>query len=180
MPVIPYKNKSPRIASSALLLPSVTVIGDVEIGDEASIWFGTIVRGDVNWIRIGDMTNIQDRCVVHVTVGTHPTTIGDRVTVGHGAILHGCTIEDACLIGIGATVLDGAVVGKHSLVAAGALVPPGAKIPPESLVMGLPAVVKRKLSPAEIDNLESSARRYVKYANSYREFLADRQDLMAD
>lgn len=180
MPLIPYKGKRPRIAPSALLLPGVTVIGDVEIGDEASVWFGTVIRGDVNWIRIGEMTNIQDRCVVHVTVDTHPTVIGDRVTVGHGAILHGCTVEDACLIGIGATVLDAAVVGKHSLVAAGALVTPHTKIPPESLVMGIPAVVRRKLTPLEIDNLESSALRYVKYANGYREYLADRQDLMSE
>lgn len=176
--IIPYKNKTPKIDPGALLLPGVTVIGDVEIGDEASIWFGTVIRGDVNWIRIGDMTNIQDRCVVHVTVDRHPTTIGDRVTVGHGAILHGCTVEDACLIGIGATVLDAAVIGKHSFVAAGALVTPRTKIPPESLVMGAPAVVKRKLRPEEIDDLEASALRYIKYANSYRGYLADRQDLI--
>jgi gamma-carbonic anhydrase len=180
MPIIPYKGKSPRIAPTALLLPGVTLIGDVELGDESSIWFGTVVRGDVNWIRIGDMTNIQDRCVVHVTLDKHPTVIGDRVTVGHGAILHGCTVEDACLIGIGATVLDAAVIGKHSLVAAGALVTPHTKIPPESLVMGIPAVVKRPLTPTEIDNLEASARRYVGYANNYRSYLADRQDLLVE
>lgn len=180
MPIIPYKGKSPRIASTALLLPGVTLIGDVELGEESSVWFGTVIRGDVNWIRIGDMTNIQDRCVVHVTLDKHPTVIGDRVTVGHGAILHGCTVEDACLIGIGATVLDDAVIGKHSLVAAGALVTPHTRIPPESLVMGIPAVVKRRLTSAEIDNLEASARRYVSYANNYRAFLADRQDLLAE
>jgi carbonic anhydrase/acetyltransferase-like protein (isoleucine patch superfamily) len=180
MPIIPYKGKSPRIAPSALLLPGVTLIGDVELGEESSVWFGTVIRGDVNWIRIGDMTNIQDRCVVHVTLDKHPTVIGDRVTVGHGAILHGCTVEDACLIGIGATILDAAVIGKHSMVAAGAVVTPNTKIPPESLVMGIPAVVKRQLTRAEIDNLEASARRYVGYANNYRSFLADRQDLLAE
>lgn len=153
------------------------MIGDVEIGEEASIWFGTVIRGDVNFIRIGDATNIQDRCVVHVTVDKHPTVIGDRVTVGHGAILHGCRVEDACLIGIGAIVLDAAVIGRHSFVAAGALVTPRTVVPPESLVMGAPATVKRKLSAEEIDNLEESARRYMKYASAYREYLAERQDL---
>jgi carbonic anhydrase/acetyltransferase-like protein (isoleucine patch superfamily) len=175
---IPYKGKHPRIASSALILPGVHVIGDVEIGEESSIWFGSVVRGDVNWIRIGDRTNIQDRCVVHVTFDTHPTVIGDRITVGHGAILHGCTVEDACLVGIGATVLDAAVIGHHSFVAAGALVTPGTIVPPESMVMGMPATVKRKLTTKEIDNLEASALRYVKYANGYREYLAERQDLL--
>jgi carbonic anhydrase/acetyltransferase-like protein (isoleucine patch superfamily) len=135
------------------------------------------VRGDVNYIRIGDSTNIQDRCVVHVTVGKHPTVIGDRVTVGHGAILHGCRVEDACLIGIGSIILDAAVIGHHSFVAAGALVTPRTVVPPESLVMGAPAAVKRKLSSEEIANLEESARRYVKYASVYREYLAERQDL---
>ena len=175
--ILPYKNKSPKIASSALILPGADVIGDVEIGDDASIWFGTVVRGDVNFIRIGDETNIQDWCVVHVTVDRHPTVIGDRVTVGHGAILHGCTVEDTCLIGIGAIVLDGAVIGRQSFVAAGTLVTPRTAIPPRSLVMGRPGVVKRALSPSEIDDLAESAKRYVKYAAGYREFLADRQDL---
>lgn len=153
------------------------MIGDVEIGDDSSVWFGTVVRGDVNWIRIGDETNIQDRCVVHVTVDKHPTSIGDRVTVGHGAILHGCTVEDTCLVGIGAIVLDAAVIGRRSLVAAGAVVTPRTVVPPESLVMGAPAVVRRRLTAAEIEEIEESARRYVKHAAGYREYLAEHQDL---
>jgi len=177
VPIFPYKNKSPRIASSALVLPGADVIGDVEIGDDASIWFGTVIRGDVNFIRIGDETNIQDRCVVHVTVEKHPTVIGDRVTVGHGVILHGCRVEDTCLIGIGSIVLDAAVIGRQSFVAAGSLVTPRTVIPPGSLVMGRPAAVKRPLTPAEIDDLAESAKRYVKYAAGYREYLAERQDL---
>ena len=177
MTILPFKGKFPKIASTALVLPGADVIGDVEIGEEASIWFGSVVRGDVNFIRIGDLTNIQDRCVVHVTVEKHPTVIGDRVTVGHGAILHGCRVEDACLVGIGAIVLDAAVIGHHSLVAAGSLVTPRTAIPLESFVMGSPAKVTRKLSSEEIENLEESARRYVKYASAYRGFLAERQDL---
>jgi carbonic anhydrase/acetyltransferase-like protein (isoleucine patch superfamily) len=175
--ILPYKGKSPKIAASALVLPGADVIGDVEVGDDASIWFGTVVRGDVHFIRIGDETNIQDRCVVHVTVAKHPTIVGDRVTVGHAAVLHGCRVEDACLIGIGAIVLDAAVIGHHSFVAAGALVTPRTAVPPESLVVGSPAVVKRKLTTSEIDDLEASAKRYVAYAAAYREFLAERQDL---
>ncbi len=177
MTLLPYKGRFPKIAPTALVLPGADVIGDVEIGEDASVWFGAVVRGDVNFIRIGDATNIQDRCVVHVTVDKHPTVIGDRVTVGHGAILHGCRVEDACLIGIGAIVLDAAVIGHHSFVAAGALVTPGTVVPPGSLVMGSPAAVKRELAKDEMENLEESARRYVKYASAYREYLAERQDL---
>jgi len=158
--ILPYKGRFPKLAPTALVLPGADVIGDVEIGEEASVWFGTVVRGDVNFIRIGDGTNVQDRCVVHVTVDKHPTVIGDRVTVGHGAILHGCRVEDACLIGIGAIVLDAAVIGHHSLVAAGSLVTPRTVVPPGSLVMGSPAAVKRALAKDEMENLEESARRY--------------------
>ena len=130
MPItLPYLGKAPRLAASAWLAEGTVVTGDVEIGEESSIWFGTVVRGDVNSVRIGARTNVQDQCTVHVTGGTHPTVIGDEVTVGHRAVLHGCTVLDRCLIGIGAIVLDGAVVGPDAMVGAGALVPPRMIVP---------------------------------------------------
>jgi carbonic anhydrase/acetyltransferase-like protein (isoleucine patch superfamily) len=163
-----YGGVSPRIDPSVLLATGCVVVGDVELGAGASIWFGAVVRGDVNSIRIGARTNIQDQAVVHVTGGTHPTWIGEDVTVGHRAVLHGCTIKDRCLIGIGAIVLDGAVVGEEAIVGAGALVPPGMVVPPRSLVMGAPARVKRSLSDADIAGLRVSADHYVEYAARYR------------
>ena len=130
MPItLPYLGKAPRLAASAWLAEGTVVTGDVEIGEESSIWFGTVIRGDVNSVRIGARTNVQDQCTVHVTGGTHPTVIGDEVTVGHRAVLHGCTVLDRCLIGIGAIVLDGAVVGPDAMVGAGALVPPRMIVP---------------------------------------------------
>jgi len=147
--------------------PGAVVVGDVSVGNASSIWFNAIVRGDVNSISIGARTNIQDGSVVHVTSGEHPATIGDDVTVGHLAILHGCTVEDGCLIGMRATVLDGAVVGAGSLVAAGSLLVPGTRIPPGSLVVGAPARVKRPLTPEERAGLFDSAARYVEYSQDY-------------
>src|SRR5512139_2804920 len=120
--VLPYDGKAPRVAASAFLAPGSVVVGDVEIGEGSSVWFGTVVRGDVNHVRIGARTNLQDLTVVHVTSGAHPTVIGDDVTVGHRAVLHGCTVRDRCLVGIGAIVLDGAVVESESMIGAGALV----------------------------------------------------------
>jgi carbonic anhydrase/acetyltransferase-like protein (isoleucine patch superfamily) len=159
---------SPGIDPSVFLAAGCVVVGDVVVGPGASIWFGAVVRGDVNTVRIGARTNIQDQAVVHVTGGTHPTVIGDDVTVGHRAVLHGCTVGDRCLIGIGAIVLDGAVVGAEAMVGAGALVPPGMVVPPRALVMGAPARVKRLLDDAEVDGLRASAARYVEYAARYR------------
>ncbi len=169
MPVLlTYGGKAPRLAPSAFVAEGAVVTGDVEIGDESSIWFGTVVRGDVNHVRIGARTNVQDQSVIHVTGGTHPTVVGDEVTVGHRAVLHGCTIKDRCLIGIGAIVLDGAVVGPDAMVGAGALVPPGMVVPPGKLVLGAPARVKRDLTPEEIASLRTSAARYAGYAATYR------------
>ncbi len=168
MSVISYLGKAPRVAASAFLAEGSVVVGDVEIGDGSSIWFGTVVRGDVNHVRIGARTNVQDLSVVHVTSRTHPTSIGDDVTVGHGAVLHGCTVRDRCLVGIGAIVLDGAVVGPDAMVGAGALVPPGMVVPPGKLVLGSPAKVKRDLTEEEIASLRRSAASYVGYAASYR------------
>jgi carbonic anhydrase/acetyltransferase-like protein (isoleucine patch superfamily) len=158
----------PRIDPSVFLATGCVVVGDVELGPGSSIWFGAVVRGDVNSIRIGARTNIQDQAVVHVTGGTHPTIVGDDVTVGHQAVLHGCTVRDRCLIGIGAIVLDGAVVGEEAIVGAGALVPPGMVVPARALVMGAPARVRRTLGDADVDGLRASAARYVEYAARYR------------
>jgi carbonic anhydrase/acetyltransferase-like protein (isoleucine patch superfamily) len=166
--ILPYDGKAPRLAASAFLAEGTVVVGDVELGEESSLWFGTIVRGDVNHVRIGARTNVQDMCVVHVTSGTHPTVLGDDVTVGHRAVLHGCTIQDRCLVGIGAVVLDGAVVGPDAMVGAGALVAPGTVVPPRTLVLGTPARVKRPLTDDEVAHLRASAASYARYAARYR------------
>ncbi len=169
MPVIlRYEGKAPRIAPSAWVAEGAVVAGDVELGEESSVWFGSVVRGDVNHVRVGARTNIQDQSVVHVTGGTHPTVIGDDVTIGHRAVLHGCTVHDRCLVGIGAIVLDGAVVGPDAMVGAGALVPPGMVVPPGKLVLGAPAKVKRDLTVEELAFLRTSAARYARYAAAYR------------
>lgn len=167
--ILPYKNITPKIPESVFVAPNATVIGDVEIGEDSSIWFNTVIRGDVHKIRIGARTNIQDGCVLHVTYQKYSLTLGNEVTVGHGAILHGCVIEEQCLIGMGARVLDGARIGKFSLVAAGSLVREGQEIPPQTLVAGVPAVAKRTLSEKEVETILQSAQRYVEYKNTYLE-----------
>ncbi len=166
--ILKHKGVAPQLAKSAFLAPGACVIGDVHIGHESSLWFNVVVRGDVNSIRIGDRTNIQDGTVVHVTRETHPTWIGNDVSVGHSVTLHGCTVHDKCLIGIGAIVLDGVEVGMSSLVAAGTVVAPGTKIPPRSLVMGSPGRVKRELTEEECANIHSIASRYLEYQEDYR------------
>ena len=166
--IFEHKGVAPQIDPTAFLAPSAYVIGDVHIGEKSSLWFNVVVRGDVNFIRIGSRTNIQDGSVVHVTRDTHPTTVGDDVSVGHSVTLHGCTIENGCLIGIGAKILDGAIVGESSLVAAGSLVTPGTKIPPRSLVMGSPAKVIRDLSDKECASVLDIADRYLNYQDDYR------------
>jgi carbonic anhydrase/acetyltransferase-like protein (isoleucine patch superfamily) len=160
--------KSPKIHDSAFVTDDAFVIGDVEIGEEASVWFGSVVRGDVNYIRIGDRTNIQDACVIHVSSKDHPTVLEHEITVGHRVTLHGCYVESGSLIGIGSIVLDGARIGRRSLVAAGSLVTPGTVIPPESLVMGAPAKVKRQLTSEELENLSRSWQNYVELSRRYR------------
>jgi len=165
---------SPRIHPTAFIDDSAQVIGDVDIGEESSVWMCAVVRGDVNAIRVGRRTNIQDGAVVHVMSATHPTTIGDNVTIGHGAIVHGCTIESQCLIGMGAILLNGARVGSGSIVAAGALVVENMKVPPKSLVMGSPGKVKRLLTQAEIAEIQTYADRYVAYQREYRSAKASR------
>lgn len=166
--IIPYGGSAPRIAASVFLADGSVVTGDVEIGEDSSVWFQTVIRGDVNHVRIGARTNVQDHSVVHVSSGTHPTVIGDDVTIGHRAVLHGCTVKDRCLVGIGAIVLDGAVVGPDAMVGAGALVPPGMVVPPGTLVLGAPAKVKRQLGPDELAYFRTSAANYAAYAARYR------------
>ena len=169
MPIIsPYDGRAPRLHASVFVAEGAVVVGDVEVGEGSSIWFGTVVRGDVNHVRIGARTNLQDLTVVHVTTATHPTVIGDDVTVGHRAVLHGCTIRDRCLVGIGAIVMDGAVVGPDAMVGAGALVAPGTVVPPGTLVLGSPAKPRRELTPEERAFLRTSAERYAGYAARYR------------
>ena len=170
-----YKEFTPKLGKNTWIAQSADVIGDVTIGEECSIWFGAIVRGDVHSIRIGDRTNIQDLSMLHVTHykkertedDGNPTIIGNDVTIGHRVMLHGCTIEDACLIGMSATILDGAVIAKESIVGAGSLVTKNKKFPPRSLIMGTPAKVVRELTQEEVDELYASAKRYVAFKNDY-------------
>jgi gamma-carbonic anhydrase len=157
----------PRVHPTAYIDDSAQVIGDVEIGEESSVWMAVVIRGDVHQIRIGSRSNVQDGTVVHVMKDTHATTIGNDVTIGHAAVVHGCTIEDRCLIGMGAILLNGAVIGSGSIVAAGALVVEDMQVPPRSLVMGSPANVKRLLTDAEVAEIQMYADRYVKYRLDY-------------
>lgn len=161
--LIPYKNTLPKLASNIFLAEGVRIIGDVEIGNFSSIWYNSVIRGDVNFIRIGETTNIQDNCVLHVT-GKNPLLVGNKVTVGHSVVLHGCTIMDLTLIGIGGIVLDGAVVEEKSIVAAGAVVKPGFVVPSGKLAAGIPAKVIRDLNEEETNEFEKSALRYKNYA----------------
>jgi carbonic anhydrase/acetyltransferase-like protein (isoleucine patch superfamily) len=147
--------------------PSAQVIGAVELGEDASVWMNTVIRGDVNRIRVGARTNVQDNCVLHVTA-QHPTVLAEDVTVGHSATLHGCTVERLCLVGIGAIVLNGVVLGEESIVAAGALVPEGMQVPARSLVMGMPAKVRREVTDEERAGLRRYAENYVRYKDEYR------------
>lgn len=170
-----FKDITPTLGDKTWIAPSADVIGDVTIGEDCSIWFGCVVRGDVHYITIGDRTNIQDLSMVHVThykkedrSDGNPTIIGNDVTIGHRVMLHGCTIEDACLIGMSATILDGAVIGRESIVGAGSLVTKNKVFPPRSLIMGSPAKVVKELSDAEVAELYASASRYVKFKEDYR------------
>ncbi|MEP7037970.1 MAG: gamma carbonic anhydrase family protein [Acidobacteriota bacterium] len=166
-----FENLASKIHETAFIAENAVVIGDVEIGAESSVWFGSILRGDVNYIRIGERTNIQDASVIHVSSKTHPTVLEDEITLGHRVTLHGCYVETGSLIGIGAILLDGVRVGKNSLVAAGSLLTPNTQIPPRSLVMGSPAKVKRELGEDEIKNLEKFWRNYVSLSRIYKDHL---------
>lgn len=163
----PYRGILPRVHPTAYIDASAQVIGDVEIGEESSVWMCVVIRGDVHHIRIGRRSNVQDGTIVHVMKDTHPTVIGDSVTIGHQAMIHGCTIEERCLIGMGAILLNGVTVGAGSIVAAGTLLPEGTQVPERSLVMGSPGKVRRTLSDADLDEIQMYADRYVAYRLDY-------------
>lgn len=167
MAIRPYRGKLPVIQPSVFIDDSAQVIGDVVIGAESSVWMNTVIRGDVHYIRIGDRSNVQDGTVVHVQHETHPTVIGHDVTIGHGAVVHGCTIRDRVLIGMGAIVLNGADIGEDSIVAAGTLVTEGCIIPPRSMVMGSPGRVRRPLTDTEVAMILEFSGNYVKYRLDY-------------
>jgi gamma-carbonic anhydrase len=162
-----FRGVLPTVDPSAYVDGSAQVIGDVHVGPESSVWMNVVIRGDVNAIRIGARTNVQDGTVIHVQSGTQPTTVGEEVTIGHGAIVHGCTIEDRCLVGMGAILLNDVRVGSESIVAAGSLLPEGFDVPLRSLVMGSPAQVRRQLSDAEVASIRVSAGNYVRYRLEY-------------
>jgi len=172
--IMNFKEYKPEIANNAWIANSADVIGRTKIGEDSSVWFQVVIRGDVHFITIGDRTSIQDGSMIHVThhkkadmSDGNPTVIGNDVTVGHKVMLHGCTIEDACLIGMSATILDGAVIGKESIVGAGSLVTKNKIFPPRSLIMGSPAKFVRELTDEEVKELYASAARYVEFKNEY-------------
>jgi carbonic anhydrase/acetyltransferase-like protein (isoleucine patch superfamily) len=163
----PFGGIHPQIHPTAFIADSAQVIGDVQLGEQSSIWFNTVVRGDMFYIRIGDRTNVQDNCVVHTRTGAHPVILEDEVTVGHSVTLHGCYVERGSLIGIGSILLDDVRIGAQSLVAAGSLLTPQTIVPPRSLVMGRPAKVKRPLTDEEVAGLEFYWKNYVEYSARY-------------
>jgi carbonic anhydrase/acetyltransferase-like protein (isoleucine patch superfamily) len=164
--ILKFKEHYPKIAPTAWIAPSADLIGNIEIGKDASVWFGCVLRGDINTIKIGERSNIQDLSMIHTDFDTS-TIIGDDVTIGHKVMLHGCTIENGCLIGMSATILDNAVIGEGSIVGANSLVTAGKVFPPRSLIMGSPAKVVKELSQEEVEKLILHARKYVKYKNEY-------------
>ena len=160
--------KTPKIASNVFIAESANVLGDVTIGEHSSIWFQSVVRGDVHWIKIGSYVSVQDGSILHVTNGLFPLTIGSRVTIGHKVLLHGCTIGDDCLLGMGAIILDGVEVGAGSIVGAGSLLTPGKKYPPGSMIIGSPAVVKRPVTPEErVNIIDQGWKNYHSYTQDY-------------
>ena len=177
--ILRYKNDFPKINNSAWIAPSADIIGDVEIEEDSSVWFGCVIRGDVHYIKIGKRTSIQDMTMIHVThykkekkIGDgYPTIIGDDVTIAHRVMLHGCKIGNACLIGMSATILDGAEIGAESIVGAGALVTGGKKFPPRSLILGSPAKAVRELTDEEVARIYTNAKNYVDYKNDYIDYV---------
>lgn len=163
-----YQGVTPQLEEGVFCVDSAQIIGDVRIGSKSSIWFNVVIRGDVNSIRIGKRTNIQDGTVVHVTHEVHPTVIGDDVTIGHNVTLHGCRIGNRCLIGMGAVVMDDVDIADDVLIAAGSLLVPGTKVPAGTLYAGSPARCKRELSTQEIAGLKKSADNYLRYVEGYR------------
>lgn len=167
-----YKGRKPQIAASAYVDEAAVIIGNVTIGEDSSVWPGVVVRGDVHYIRIGARTNIQDGSVLHVMRDEWPLILGDNVTVGHGVLLHGCTIESRCLIGMGSIVLNGAKIGAGSIIAAGTLVPERIEVPPGSLFMGHPGKFRRALTAEDQEGIDGYAQRYVEYKETYKKEVA--------
>jgi carbonic anhydrase/acetyltransferase-like protein (isoleucine patch superfamily) len=167
MSILAYRGIFPKIAQHVFIAPGAWVIGDVTIGERSSIWFNTVVRGDVHYIRIGSSTSVQDNSTLHVTGPDFPLHIGDRVIIGHKAIVHGCTIEDECMIGMGAVILDGCKIGKGSVIAAGTVLPPGFEVPAESVVMGAPAQIKRQAGEADRAMILQGCSHYLELAAEY-------------
>ena len=174
--ILPYRDYQPQVGKGGWVAPNATLIGDAVLGEDVSLWFGVVVRGDVHRIRIGARTNIQDQCLLHITQHEgeersdhdgHPTIIGSEVTVGHRVILHGCTVGDLCLIGMGAILLDGSGIGRESIVAAGSVVTGGKVFPPRSLIMGAPAKVVREITDKQVEEFRASWQRYVALKNEY-------------
>lgn len=166
--LLPYDGKSPKIHDTAFIAPTACLIGDVEVGEGSSIWYGCTVRGDVNYVRIGKNTNIQDNTVIHVDHQSYPTVVGDNILVGHACIIHACTLEDECFIGMQACVMDGAIVRSHAMVAAGALVIPGKEVPSGELWGGRPAKKLRDLTRGEIENFRVATDMYAGYAQNHK------------
>ncbi|MGB5530090.1 MAG: gamma carbonic anhydrase family protein [Ignavibacteriaceae bacterium] len=169
--LFPYQDFYPSIGKNVFLASGVKIIGNVEIGNNSSVWYNTVIRGDVHYIKIGENTNIQDCSMLHVTNGKYPLSVANKVTIGHSVSLHGCTLNDLCLIGIGAIILDGAVIESNSVVAAGALVKQNFVVPSGKLVVGVPARIIRDLREDEINDIEKSAKRYVEYSLITKESL---------
>lgn len=165
--ILPYRDKMPKVAKDVFVAEGAKIIGDVEIGEGSSVWFNAVLRGDVFWVKVGKKTSIQDLSVLHVTKDTYPCVVGDCVTVGHRAILHGCKVGDYCLVGMGAIILDDAEIGERCIVGAGSVVAPGTKVPPRSLALGVPAKVKRELTAQELEMLEESAESYYTLSREY-------------
>lgn len=163
----PHHGVSPTIADSAFIAETAVIIGEVEIAEDASIWYGAVLRGDGNYIKVGARTNVQDGCIVHINSGLYPCLIGADITIGHGAIIHACTLEDECFVGMGAIVLDGAVVERHAMVAAGALVSPGKRVPAGELWAGNPAKKLRDLRPEDIAGFKASVTGYVDLSKTF-------------
>jgi len=167
MPIRSIAGRTPRLGRRVFVAESALVLGDVVLEDDVSLWYNVVVRGDIHWVRIGARSNLQDGTIVHVENGEWPTVLGEEVSVGHGAVLHGCTVGNRCLVGMGAVVMNGAVVGEGSVVAAGAVVREGFEAPPGSLLAGVPAAVKREVQPEEFERVRRTARRYLEYKSRY-------------
>ena len=176
MPTIPFRDKHPLIRDPYFIAPDAWIIGDVEIAATVSIFFHVVIRGDIEPIRVGSGSNIQEHAMLHTSRGLSPCVIGDNVTIGHRAIIHGATVEDNCIIGMGSVVLDGAAVGKNSIIGAQALIPMNMKIPERSLVLGVPAKVVRSLSDEQVESIRQSALSYQKLGGEYRSTLPYQHD----